>query len=66
MFYCTSYEDLQVPLFDVMEQQQPTSYFGQMMVRNVVGSSSGKTAFFISKAWGRRIAELCAERQSHV
>jgi hypothetical protein len=40
MFYCTFYEDLQVLLFDVMEQQQATSYFGQMMVRNGVGSSS--------------------------
>ena len=32
MFYCTLYEDLRVPLFDVMQKQ--TNYSGKMMARS--------------------------------
>ena len=60
MFYCTLYDDLRVPLFDVMQKRKPELFWeddGQKL-EWLFNYEVFKTAHFVSKAWSRRQSQL--------
>ena len=59
-FYCSLYDDLRVPLFEAMQQQNPDLFWedGGQKLEWLFNNEVFRTAQFVSRAWSRRQSQL--------